>query len=87
MFFVKFCRTFKILCRTFKVLWRIVSDAHPDMRSKLVFVPTHFIGELCAQQSFLVQFNFRRSIFSSYSIMSGIIRKLVERRISNLKKF
>ena len=70
------------------LLRRIVSDAHPDMRNKLVFVPTHFIGRgtICSTE-FSSSVDFRRSIFSSYSIMSGIIRKLVECRISNEKGF
>ena len=50
-----------------------------------IFVPTPLVGgeELYTQMGFFCSVNFGRSIYSSQRNVSGINKKLVQRRIQN----
>ena len=54
-----------------------------DLISMLVSI----LQQFGLSNNFFCSINFRLSIYSSYRIVSGIIRKLVKRRILNLKFF
>ena len=55
------------------------------VRKQIIIVPTPLVGggELYTKLVFFCSVNFGRSIYSSQRNVSGIIKKLVQRRIQN----
>ena len=57
---------------------------------EVFFIPTPLVGggeELYTQMGFFCSVNFGRSIYSWRRNLSGIIKKMVKRRIQNKKDF
>ena len=59
----------------------------PVLAHLTLFRPHLWGEELYAQMGFFCSVNFGRSIYSSQGNVSGIIKKLIQRRIQNSKEF